>query len=97
MPISCIQLQSKKKTPVAVLRTKLGLTVKEFAELIGKSVWSVTSLESGRLKLSEETAHDISKETGVEMKWLMDGNPKEKPYETDPVDGSKHPYAKEVF
>ena len=97
MPISCIQMQSKKKTPVAVLRTKLGLTVKEFAELIGKSVWSVTSLESGRLKLSEETAHDISKETGVEMKWLMDGNPKEKPYETDPVDGSKHPYAKEVF
>jgi transcriptional regulator with XRE-family HTH domain len=97
VPISCIQMQSKKKTPVAVLRTKLGLTVKEFAELIGKSVWSVTSLESGRLKLSEETAHDISKETGVEMKWLMDGNPKEKPYETDPVDGSKHPYAKEVF
>jgi hypothetical protein len=31
------------------------------------------------------------------MKWLMDGNPKEKPYEIDPVNGSKHPYTKEVF
>lgn len=90
-------MQSKKKTPVAVLRTKLGLTVKEFAELIGKSVWSVTSLETGRLNLSEETAIKISDETGVAMKWLLDGNPKEKPYETDPVDGSKHPYTKEIF
>jgi transcriptional regulator with XRE-family HTH domain len=90
-------MQSKKKTPVAVLRTKLGLTVKEFAELIGKSVWSVTSLETGRLNLSEETAIKISDETGVAMKWLLDGKPKEKPYETDPIDGSKHPYTKEIF
>jgi hypothetical protein len=57
----------------------------------------VTSLETGRLNLSEETAIKISDETGVAMKWLLDGKPKKKTYETDPIDGSKHPYTKEIF
>jgi transcriptional regulator with XRE-family HTH domain len=90
-------MQSKKKTSVAVLRTELGLTVEEFAKLIEKSVSTVTSLETGRLELSDETALKISDETGVAMEWLMGGNPKEKPYTTDEVDDSRHPYTKDLF
>ena len=88
-------MQSQKKTSVAVLRTQLGLTVEEFAKLIGKSVSTVTSLETGRLNLSEETAYDIYTQTGVSMKWLLDGNPKEKPYMIE--DDSKRPYTKDLF
>ena len=90
-------MQSKKKTPVSVLRAELGLTVEEFAKLIEKSVSTVTSLETGRLELSDETALKISGETGVAMEWLAEGNPKEKPYTTDEVDGSRHPYTKDLF
>jgi transcriptional regulator with XRE-family HTH domain len=59
-----------------VLRQILGLTVEEFAKLIGKSLTTVNSLETGRLKLSEETAFRISQETGVEMHWLLKGKSK---------------------
>lgn len=90
-------MQSKKKTTVAVLRTLLGLTVEEFAKLIGKSLTTVNSLETGRLKLSEKTAHTISQETGVEMHWLLKSKPKEKPYVFDESDGLNRPYTKEVF
>jgi hypothetical protein len=65
--------------------------------LAEKSVSTVTSLETGRLKLSEETAYDIYRQSGVAMKWLLDSNPKEKPYTIDEVDGSKLPYTKELF
>jgi hypothetical protein len=38
-----------------------------------------TSSLCGRLKLSDETALLISKESGVALPWLLDGKPKEKP------------------
>jgi transcriptional regulator with XRE-family HTH domain len=87
---------SRKLTCVAVLRTELGLTVEGFANLIGKSISAVNSLETGRLALSEETAFKIQQQTGVEMAWLLKGNPKEKPYAIDET-GQSHPYTKEIF
>jgi transcriptional regulator with XRE-family HTH domain len=87
---------SQQKTPVAVLRQLLELSVEEFAQLIGKSVSAVTKLENGQLKLSEETAHTIYKETGVDMGWLLAGNPDEKPYILDPFGGPIQ-FKKEVF
>jgi transcriptional regulator with XRE-family HTH domain len=89
-------MQSQRKTTVAVLRGKLGLTVEEFAKLIDKSPTTINSLESGRLKLSEETAHTISQETGVDMYWLLKSKPKEKPYYCDASDPERL-YTKEVF
>jgi transcriptional regulator with XRE-family HTH domain len=71
---------SSKRTTVAVLREILGLSVEEFAALIGKSVPTIRSLESSRLKLGEETAVEISKKTGVSLKWLLDGKPELEPY-----------------
>jgi transcriptional regulator with XRE-family HTH domain len=90
-------MQSTKKTPVAVLRHEIGLTVEEFAELIGKSVSAVNSLETGRLALSEETARTIAVQTGVALSWLLNGNAKQKPYRNYTVKGTALPYTRDYF
>ena len=87
---------SQRKTTVAVLRQELGLSVEEFAQLLGKSVSTVTKLDNGQLKLSEETACKISKETGVDIRWLRDEKPTEKPYFFD-RERYKRPYDKDRF
>jgi transcriptional regulator with XRE-family HTH domain len=91
-------MRSKRKTTVAVLRQVLGLSVEEFAKLIGKAATTVNSLESGRLKLSEETAFKIQEQTGVEMEWLLKAGPREKPYVFS-FEGHERrkPYRKELF
>jgi len=94
--LSCIQMHSQRKTPVSILRQQLSLSVEAFAKLIGKSIVTVNSLETGRLKLSEETAHTISQETGVAMNWLLAGKTKRDPYFFDP-EGHIQPYRKEHF
>jgi transcriptional regulator with XRE-family HTH domain len=90
-------MKSREKTTVAVLRQKLGLSVEEFGQLIGKSISTVTKLETGLLKLSVETAIKISNETGVEVKWLMAKDPTEDPYTTAGRSNRKEPYDKELF
>ena len=90
------EMISRLKTPVAVLRQMLGLSVEDFGKLIGKSLSTVTKLDNGALPLSEETAHTVSLETGVSMHWLLEGNPAEEPYNFD-FDGHKQPYLKEHF
>jgi transcriptional regulator with XRE-family HTH domain len=89
-------MKSLLKTTVAVLRRELGIGIEEFAEILEKSLSTATKLENGQLPLSEETAQTISKETGVDMRWLLAGEPKEEPYFTD-VEYGKQPYTKEVF
>jgi transcriptional regulator with XRE-family HTH domain len=89
-------MQSTKKTTVAVLRNEIGLSVEQFAALIGRSVSAVNSLETGRLALGEETAFTIQEQTGVEMTWLLSGKSKEPPYIFDQF-GEEHLYTKEVF
>jgi transcriptional regulator with XRE-family HTH domain len=91
------EMISQRKTAFAVLRQELGLSVEEFARLLQKSVSTVTKLDNGQLKLSEETAVVISQQTGVAIKWLLDGDPKDKPYSIDPGDNSRRPYSKELF
>jgi transcriptional regulator with XRE-family HTH domain len=91
-------MKSRRKTTVAVLRHVLGLSVEEFAKLIGKSATTVNSLESGRLKLSEETAFKIQQETDIDLQWLLKAKPKEKPYASWlRGDGTRQPYTKEQF
>ena len=63
--------KSEERTKVAVLRQAIGLSAKDFADLIAKTIHTVKSLESGRLKLSEELAVRISKATGVLLDWLL--------------------------
>ena len=53
------------------------LTQDRFAKLLGRTVATVKSLETGRLALSEELAKRISQVTGVSLPWLLKGNGEE--------------------
>ena len=66
---------STKRTPVAVLRTIIGIKDFEMAELLGCSCPTIHSLESGRLKLSENMVERLLHETGIAPEWLLGGNP----------------------
>lgn len=76
---------SAVKTTSAALRLEIDallrnsdqppLGQKGFAELLGKSVSTIQSLETGRLALSDETAKLICLETGASPGWLLDGKP----------------------
>jgi transcriptional regulator with XRE-family HTH domain len=87
---------SSKRTTVAVLRAMLGLSVEEFANLIGKSAPTIRSLESGRLKLSEETARRIANETGISIYWLLEDDPTKEPF-VEETSGIRVPYHKVVY
>jgi transcriptional regulator with XRE-family HTH domain len=60
---------------LAVLRTTIGLTQKEMAELIGRSTRTIQAIELGQLSLGEDLALRIGEATGVDVNWLLDGNP----------------------
>jgi transcriptional regulator with XRE-family HTH domain len=91
---------SLQKTTVAALRAEIGLSVEAFAKLIGKSVPTIRSLESGRLKLGEETALKISDQTGISARWLLEGD-LTKPMVTSESfwgeDGEPEPYDRDAF
>lgn len=63
---------SQQKSKVAQTRLITGETAEAFADIIGKSLSTLRSLETGRLKLSEKTASDISSATGISLRWLLD-------------------------
>jgi transcriptional regulator with XRE-family HTH domain len=65
-------MRSELRTKVAVLRSVMDCSVEEFANLVKKSPYSIKSLESGRLKLSDELAAKISELTNVSLAWLLD-------------------------
>ena len=72
---SLLQMRhSSESHNVARLRVFLGEKQPAFAELIGCSVHSLQSIETGRLKLSEPLARRISTETGVHLRWLLENN-----------------------
>jgi transcriptional regulator with XRE-family HTH domain len=60
---------------LAVLRTTIGLTQKEMAELVGRSTRTIQAIELGQLSLGEDLALRIGEATGVDVNWLLDGNP----------------------
>jgi hypothetical protein len=90
-------MKSRKRTTVAIVRDEIGLSVEDFAKLIGKKPDTVKSLESRpgrlpRLALSERTALEISERTGVSAAWLLEGNVRIKP-----VDQNGNPWNRDVF
>ena len=64
--------KSELRTKVAILRAAIGISMKEFAALTGRTFYTWKALEAGRLKLSEDLAARISAETSVVMNWLLD-------------------------
>jgi transcriptional regulator with XRE-family HTH domain len=101
---------SSQRTPVAKLRDIIGQKTPEFAEMVGLSLSAVEKLESGRLKISEAVAQKISFETGVDARWLLDGDPHFPPFmdiavreylsprrKKDHKDFAEASYSKKVF
>ena len=66
---------SPLRHPLAVLRTTLGLTQREMADLVQRARVTVQAVELGKLPLSEGLAARIAEETGVDVGWLLDGDP----------------------
>jgi transcriptional regulator with XRE-family HTH domain len=84
--------RSPKRHPLAILRLTLGLTQKEMADLAGCATITIQSIETGKKPLSEKLGEHIAAVTGVQLYWLMAGDPKA-PMVAD--DGS--PYARELY
>jgi transcriptional regulator with XRE-family HTH domain len=55
------------------VRTKLGLTQREFAEALSIGQSTVTMAETGKRKLSDKTAKLICATYGVSLQWLKTG------------------------
>lgn len=62
---------SAQKHNVARLRILLELKQDGFARLVGCSIHTLQSVESGRMKLSKSLATQISAVTGVHVDWLL--------------------------
>jgi DNA-binding XRE family transcriptional regulator len=77
---------------LAVLRTTIGYTQKEMAELCGCSVPTIQAVELGKLKLSGKLAGTVVVQTGVSETWLWDDN-----VSSPILDSDWQPYTKEYF
>jgi len=66
-----MRLSPLRHTP-AVLRTTIGYTQKEMAQLCHCSTPTIQAIELGKLALSGKLAGTIAVETGISEKWLLD-------------------------
>ena len=73
--------KSELLSKVAILRAAIGISMKEFADLTGRTFYTWKALEAGRLKLSEELAGKIAEVTGVSIAWLLDDSIKGPPFD----------------
>jgi hypothetical protein len=85
-------MKSTLKTTAAVLRDIIGISVGEWEKIIGRTEHTIHALESGRLTLSPSLAAKMNYETGISMKWLLDGKPK-----APPVSAGGRKYTKAIF
>jgi len=86
-------MKSTLKTTAAVLRSLTGKTTDaEWADILGKSVHTIRHLEAGSLPLSAAMAAKMNYESGISIKWLMDGDPT-----APPVTSDGRPFTKEIY
>ena len=84
--------RSTLRTTAAKLRSILKIKDLRMAEILDRSIHTIHSLESGRLRLSPELATKIFHETGISLDWLLKGDPN-----APPISGRGEPYTKELF
>src|ERR1043166_1453330 len=83
---------SPQRHTLAVLRTIIGITQKEMAELLECSAPTVQAIELGKLKLSIKLAGNLFNQTSVDLDWLMNDDV------TQPaIDFEGEPYTRETF
>ncbi len=71
-------IHERVRNDIKVLRTNLGLTQAQLAELVGVARVSIIAIENGRFLPTIETALHISEALGVPIErifWLKDDNP----------------------
>jgi len=86
-------MKSTLKTTAAKLRSITGEKDSFWAEdILGKSVHTIRHLEAGTLKLSAAMAAKMNYESGISIKWLMDGDPI-----APPVTPDGREYTKEIY
>ena len=83
---------SPQRHTLAVLRTLIGLTQKEMAELLECSVPTVQAIELGKLKLSMKLAGNLFSQTSINLDWLMHDDVTKPPTTFD-----DQPYTREKF
>jgi hypothetical protein len=86
-------MKSTLKTTAAKLRSIIGEKDSVWAEdILGKSVHTIRHLEAGTLKLSAAMAAKMNYETGISIKWLLDGDPN-----APPVSAGGQKYTKAIY
>ena len=91
----CNMALPKHKTTLSVLRTILGQgpgNAACFAKKIRKSESWLTKVSCGQMPLTEDAAVHIGYETGINVRWLLNGDPT-KP----PLDKDSNPYTAETY
>ena len=83
---------SPQRHTLAVLRTIIGITQKEMAEILECSTATVQAIELGKLKMSVRLAGNLSNQTGVNLYWLMNDD-----VTKPPTDYEDRPYTRETF
>jgi transcriptional regulator with XRE-family HTH domain len=56
---------------LAIVRKNIGFHQVEMANVLGVTVDAIKSIESGRMKLSQDLAERVQRETGVTAEWLL--------------------------
>ena len=84
---------SPHRHTLAVLRTTIGLTQKQMAELAECSPPTIQAIELGKLKMSDRIAKLLLFNTGISIDWLIANDTTTPPTEAI----SKKPYTKESF
>ena len=85
--------EKTKKRTGQTLKTYAPLSRKDVADWLGCGVDNISSIESGRVKLTEENAEIIALKTGVSIDWLLAGDVSKPPVKLNWTDGSrKKPY-----
>jgi hypothetical protein len=85
-------MKSTLKTTAAKLRSITQEKDSVWAEMLGRKVHSIRHLEAGSLKLSAALAARMNYESGISIKWLMDGDTV-----APPVTADGKPFTKEVY
>ncbi|MGD0539666.1 MAG: helix-turn-helix transcriptional regulator [Verrucomicrobiota bacterium] len=83
---------SLQRHPLAVLRTLIGFTQKEMAQILECSTATVQAVELGKLKLSMDLAQRVHFQTAVSTEWLLADDVSQ-----PPVSGQGTPYTKALF
>ncbi len=80
------------KTTTAKLRKICEIDDCEMAKIMDRSVHTVHSIESGRIKLTKELAGRMALETGISPEWLLAGDT-----DATPIDINGKEYKREIF